>query len=62
MLLKIYSKGTELCAVTICVEHRSLTVTNLHVLDFIVSRVGDSTHVTTMTIVSLNNGSRIWLR
>lgn len=43
---------------TICVEHRrSFTVANLHVLDFIVSRIGDSTHATTMTIVSLNNGS-----
>jgi len=55
--LKTYSKKIALCAVTIRVEHRrSLTVTNVHVLDFVVSRIGDSTHVTTMIIVGLNNG------
>jgi hypothetical protein len=56
-LLKIYSKKIELCTATLCVKHRSLTVTNLHLLDFIVSHIGDSTRVTTITIVSLNNGS-----
>ena len=46
--MKIYSKKSVLCAVSIYVEHRSsLAVTSVHVLDFVVSRrIGDSTRVT----------------